>query len=1078
MTTVTVHTGVFHVAGGDTLNFANEDGFFLEEQPPATAPGLLIDGTVNVALTSPGAFGSPYVVGVHIGVNGFYDSTVVIGAGGVLNVSSTVSGGEVVGYSSGSWSPDFTNNGRLTVAGLDTATGLRTYDVGPFQFQNHGLFQVTSTSGVANGVQLANGGDFHNSGDIEVSGRTGATAVSVQAHQESFDNTGTIHAVSATAGAAVAVSWGFGYYAGAWTNAGLIQGDVALRATIYSGGPSAPTYLNSGTLTGAVQLTGLGDRFTNSGTVNGDISLGAGADSYVGGAGILHGVLSGGDGDDSLAGGTGAETIDGGTGADTLNGGGGSDVLTGGTGGDLFVITPGQSPASAGHFDTITDWETGDKISFTGSAGTAGTYVESTATSFSDALTYANQQIGSGAANYVAVGVGSDVIVFADSQNDNGVADDAVALVSRTLNDIGFGNIGSGDGSPPPPSPPVSPPPVSPPPVSPPPVSPPPVSPPPVSPPPISPPPPPPVLGSGLAAQISPSSLAAFTYDATRDVIHFVSATGTLTDWSVTQKAFVGTPTTIGGTPDSVDVTADGAYLLIGNSTPVVTSAPGAATTTYAADITRVNLSTHAVDHVQFSIDYAGLERGVAHLAIAADNTVLVSTGFAGSGFTAIRQFNAEAGAPTVTTVGGLGFTAQASYLLASDTRQHLLIGDSNISDGPLHVFASGSDTVTANNDLYALGTSGFNNGQGGYNEARSLVVDVTYNDVLVLDSHLNLVKSLSTYQSGGSVLGAGFDADGNHLFLWKGSAQQILVVDTHTWQQVGTMAVQTHEGFGYNGNPAGQMQVVSGGSGLLLSTGAGAEIIDLTQSLHIVQTGDTSSQTLYGAVGADSLDGGAGNDTLVGGAGNDTVAGGTGVDRLFGGAGADLFQLQPGDSPDVIGQWDVIVDWQSSDRITFGGAIGVPGNYLQTTQATLADARNYADMLIGGGDDGICRRRRRVGRDPLRRQPGRSWRRGRRDRSGRAGSERHLLHQHRGWRNRGLPAATHLSPSGLAAPGLTPALRVRQPDVCRYVRRRHLSRLRWRRHRVRQRRRRYSDGRPRRRQPERRRRRRSAAGR
>ena len=47
-----------------------------------------------------------------------------------------------------------------------------------------------------------------------------------------------------------------------------------------------------------------------------------------------------------------------------------------------------------------------------------------------------NAQIGSGTAEYVAVQVGADVIVFADSRNDDGVADDAVVLAGRTLADI------------------------------------------------------------------------------------------------------------------------------------------------------------------------------------------------------------------------------------------------------------------------------------------------------------------------------------------------------------------------------------------------------------------------------------------------------------------------------------------------------------------------------------------------------------------------------------------------------------------------------------------------------------------
>ena len=41
----------------------------------------------------------------------------------------------------------------------------------------------------------------------------------------------------------------------------------------------------------------------------------------------------------------------------------------------------------------------------------------------------------------VAVQIGADVVVFADSGADNGSADDAVALVGRTLADISTANF-------------------------------------------------------------------------------------------------------------------------------------------------------------------------------------------------------------------------------------------------------------------------------------------------------------------------------------------------------------------------------------------------------------------------------------------------------------------------------------------------------------------------------------------------------------------------------------------------------------------------------------------------------------
>ena len=85
----------------------------------------------------------------------------------------------------------------------------------------------------------------------------------------------------------------------------------------------------------------------------------------------------------------------------------------------------------------VTDWSASDILTFaSGRRSARGDYVETTAASFDAAATAANALIATGATNIVAVAVGSDLVVFADSANDNGVADDAIILQGRGLNDI------------------------------------------------------------------------------------------------------------------------------------------------------------------------------------------------------------------------------------------------------------------------------------------------------------------------------------------------------------------------------------------------------------------------------------------------------------------------------------------------------------------------------------------------------------------------------------------------------------------------------------------------------------------
>jgi len=168
--------------------------------------------------------------------------------------------------------------------------------------------------------------------------------------------------------------------------------------------------------------------------------------------------LSGSSANDGLFGGAGADTLNGGAGNDVLGGGTGRDVLLGGPGSDTFLFHRGDSTTTDEGPDPIGDWTSDDRLVFAGLSVTTSSYLEigGNAGSYADALALANAAIASGSADVVAVYVGgSDVIVFADTGKDNGVADDAVVLIGRYLGDIGPANVLAAP-APPPPSPPPS----------------------------------------------------------------------------------------------------------------------------------------------------------------------------------------------------------------------------------------------------------------------------------------------------------------------------------------------------------------------------------------------------------------------------------------------------------------------------------------------------------------------------------------------------------------------------------------------------------------------------------------------
>jgi Ca2+-binding RTX toxin-like protein len=160
--------------------------------------------------------------------------------------------------------------------------------------------------------------------------------------------------------------------------------------------------------------------------------------------------LNGGAGADSLVGSIGGDVLSGGDGADTIDGFTGADTLAGGAGADLYIFgQPNQSTTASSGMDNVLDFESIDTLRFAkaglvhpaGDPGTAANYAEFTAISVSDALNQANAQIAGGTVNYVAVQVGINVFLFADSSDDNGSADSAVQLTGKQLSDIAFTNI-------------------------------------------------------------------------------------------------------------------------------------------------------------------------------------------------------------------------------------------------------------------------------------------------------------------------------------------------------------------------------------------------------------------------------------------------------------------------------------------------------------------------------------------------------------------------------------------------------------------------------------------------------------
>lgn len=130
-----------------------------------------------------------------------------------------------------------------------------------------------------------------------------------------------------------------------------LGGSAQPTAVFTHGGQVTVMNAASGVIEGGrwgISGSDFGDTVTNDGTIRSDgaaVVLGGGDDLYDGRNGIVTnlagtamGVISMGDGKDTVYGGAGREHILGGAGDDILNGGGGNDRLEGGAGNDTYYV--------------------------------------------------------------------------------------------------------------------------------------------------------------------------------------------------------------------------------------------------------------------------------------------------------------------------------------------------------------------------------------------------------------------------------------------------------------------------------------------------------------------------------------------------------------------------------------------------------------------------------------------------------------------------------------------------------------------------------------------------------------------
>lgn len=296
-------------------------------------------------------------------------------------------------------------------------------------------------------------------------------------------------------------------------------------------------------------------------------------------------------------------------------------------------------------------------------------------------------------------------------------------------------------------------------------------------------------------------------FDDVRDRFYVSSSDGDVYAFDPTSNTLSKT-LHLGGVLSGLDISPAGDFLLVADSSGTVFGS-GAYPQDHHVALHRVSLANWTSTDINF--DVYGYELGPADVAVASQHAALLTTFFSGSGWTPLREFDPMAAGFDGVQVQGVGTVPSSisspTYLISSPDHHYVLVLEGNISNGAFHLFDTVQNKVTASQDLYALGTSGFNTGKADIANS-GLIVNVTYNNVFVLDVNLHIVRDLSPLTSAGRIVGAHFNDTGDQLFLWDSTSDTILIYDTHSWLKVSTLAVSSNVDFGYNGAPWGMMAI------------------------------------------------------------------------------------------------------------------------------------------------------------------------------------------------------------------------------------------------------------------------------
>lgn len=416
-------------------------------------------------------------------------------------------------------------------------------------------------------------------------------------------------------------------------------------------------------------------------------------------------------------------------------------------------------------------------------------------------------------------------------------------------------------------------------------------------------------IHNGVVSLIPVANRKDLVYDPSRGLLYITTSSGKVERYDPLTQTLLA-PLAVGTNLAGADITPDGGSLYVAETARGATQ----------GFLRKVDLATGAISNLRYNV--GGLEAGSFDVAIAANGKGFFTTNFEGSGSVQLRQFPLSDDTVSIRR----GVTQLSQFNRGAD-RSLLFLTQSNISNGPVSVYQTASDTFTLES---SVGQSLTSKASDVNRNGTLIALELFSVGIRIYAPDLSVVQTLPGLDGG-----LAFDPTRDVFYAVDTAADQIVAYETNTWSELFRLPVGENatESSTFGG---GTIRVSDDGMFLFLSGAAGVRVYRIGDRFPLTATRLEPTPTGF------------------------TVQ----FNRSVNPAGLNLYDTEAG----TLGAADVTLTREDGTRVrgsvalrpggggfTFLRTAGLlaPGTYTVTLRSATDGFRDTSEGLLDGNGDG-----------------------------------------------------------------------------------------------------------------------------